>query len=399
MGEEKKELIKGLIKRLHSGEAIESVKEKFKEVISDISPLEIANIEEELVKEGMPFEEIQKLCDVHLLFFKESIEKAKPLAPENHPINILMKEHNIFIEKANHLREQVRALLSLNNYDENPILIAELMKLEKEIGLERSERHYLREENVLFPYLEKHGITQPPKQMWTEHNQIREIKKEIKKYIESLNSEGFKETVKLLNDKVYQLVDILSNHFYKENNILFPAAMRVIDLSEWVSIREEFDEIGYPYFKPGEFFIDAIEIGKEKKGGYIRFETGELTSDEIEGIFSNLPIDITFVDRDDRVKFFNQTKERIFVRTKAIIGRTVQNCHPEKSLSVVNQILEDFKSGKRDRADFWIDIEGKKILIRYFAIRDKSGEYLGCLETTQDITEIKKIEGQKRLLD
>jgi PAS domain S-box-containing protein len=132
--------------------------------------------------------------------------------------------------------------------------------------------------------------------------------------------------------------------------------------------------------------------------GIIPFETGSLSKEQIEAIFSTLPVEITFIDKEDLVRYFSQPKEMIFSRTKAIIGRQVQLCHPQKSVHVVNQILEDFKGGKRDVAEFWINLEGKLIHIRYFAVRNKNGEYLGCLEVTQDITEIKKIEREKRLL-
>jgi len=135
----------------------------------------------------------------------------------------------------------------------------------------------------------------------------------------------------------------------------------------------------------------------EKKEA-IRLETGMLSKEEIETILDTLPIDLTFVDKDDTVRYFSQTRERIFPRTKAVIGRKVQQCHPQKSIHIVNQILEDFRKGKRDVAEFWINLQGKLIHIRYFPLRSKNGEYMGCLEVTQDITDIKKIEGEKRLL-
>jgi len=135
----------------------------------------------------------------------------------------------------------------------------------------------------------------------------------------------------------------------------------------------------------------------EKKEA-IRLETGMLSKEEIETILDTLPIDLTFVDKDDTVRYFSQTRERIFPRTKAVIGRKVQQCHPQKSIHIVNQILEDFRNGRRDVAEFWINLQGKLIHIRYFPLRSKNGEYMGCLEVTQDITNIKKIEGEKRLL-
>lgn len=131
----------------------------------------------------------------------------------------------------------------------------------------------------------------------------------------------------------------------------------------------------------------------------VTFETGNLSKAETESIFNSLPVDITFVDNKDMVRYFSQSKDRIFVRTKAVLGRKVQQCHPQKSIHLVNQILDDFKTGKRDVAEFWINMKGRLIHIRYFPVRDKKRRYLGCIEVTQDITDIKKIEGEKRLLE
>ena len=138
---------------------------------------------------------------------------------------------------------------------------------------------------------------------------------------------------------------------------------------------------------------------KEASQDILQFETGSLSKEEIEAILNTLPVDITFVDKDDTVKYFNKAEKRIFARTKAVLGRKVQLCHPQKSIHVVNRILEAFKKGERNMAAFWIQIENRLIHIRYFAMRDKVGKYLGTIEVTQDITDLKKIEGEKRLLD
>ncbi|GAG93074.1 unnamed protein product, partial [marine sediment metagenome] len=192
--------------------------------------------------------------------------------------------------------------------------------------------------------------------------------------------------------------------FYKENNILFPTALKVISENEWREIRGQCDELGYCCFTP-EYAKEVAEpFGKPAsepppvEKGKILFETGELSTEELETVLNTLPVDITFVDKEDGVRYFSQSKERIFPRTKAVIGRKVQQCHPQKSLHVVEQILNDFKKNKGDVAEFWINLKGRLIYIRYFAVRDKNEEYLGCLEVTQDITDIKKIEGEKRLL-
>jgi len=131
----------------------------------------------------------------------------------------------------------------------------------------------------------------------------------------------------------------------------------------------------------------------------ISFETGSLSEEEIESVLNSLPVDITFVDKEDTVRYFSQSKGRIFPRAKAVIGRKVQQCHPQESLQKVVQILEDFKSRRRDVAEFWINLKGRLIYIRYFAVRDGDGKYLGCLEVTQDITDVQKITGERRLLD
>ena len=135
------------------------------------------------------------------------------------------------------------------------------------------------------------------------------------------------------------------------------------------------------------------------KRGEMTFEIGSITKEELEALLNTLPVDITFVDKEDTVRYFSQNKDRIFPRAKAIIGRKVQQCHPQKSVHVVSQILDDFRDGRRDAAEFWIQLAERLILIRYFAIRSKDNEYLGCLEVTQDITDLKKIEGEKRLLE
>ena len=131
----------------------------------------------------------------------------------------------------------------------------------------------------------------------------------------------------------------------------------------------------------------------------MRFETGTLSKDEIEATLNTLPVDITFVDKEDTVRYFNKSEKRIFVRTKAVIGRKVQQCHPQKSIHIVNKILDSFKGGKKDVAEFWIQKENRLVHIRYFPVRNRDGKYLGTIELTQDITDLKKIEGEKRLLD
>jgi hypothetical protein len=235
-----------------------------------------------------------------------------------------------------------------------------------------------------------------------EHDKIREIKKSLYRLTDLRERMAFQDFAKQLDETAISLADMLSNHFYKENNILFPTALKVIEENEWKDVRHQFDELGYCCFTPetARITIKGVKppTPKPEVEGLISFETGTLSKEEIEAIFNTLPVDITFVDKEDTVRYFSQSRERIFPRTKAVIGRKVQQCHPQKSIHTVNQILEDFKSGRKDAAEFWINLKGRLIHIRYFAVRNKNRDYLGCLEVTQDITDLKKIEGEKRLL-
>jgi len=404
MTENKKRKLKELIKQLHAGASPSEIKEKFKQVLEGISPLQIAKIEQELIREGIPREEIQRLCDVHLAVFREQLEKQKPEIPPSHPINILMEEHKIMLqlsEKLNTIADRIQPTSNTSHDDD----IKHLEHIAEDFL--DSEKHYLREENVLFPILEKHGITEPPAMMWKEHNQIREQKKKLPDIIKNRNAMSFENFKKQLSETAQTISKLLSSHFFKENNILFPAALRTITKEEWKEIRKEFDEIGYCCFTPEQLTsIPAVREAEKPKPeavlapeGQLQFETGTLSKDEVEAILNTLPVDITFVDREDTVKYYSASKERIFVRTKAVIGRKVQQCHPQKSVHIVNKILNSFKSGKKDVAEFWIQKGNRLVHIRYFPVRNREGKYLGTIEVTQDITDLKKIEGERRLLD
>lgn len=403
MPENKKKLIKEMIKQLHAGASPQEVKERFKQVLASISSLEISKIEQELVKEGMPREEIQKLCDVHLLVFQEQLEKQKPEVPPENPINILMEEHKIMLkllETANTIVPRVEQARGTSDVTED---MARLKHIAEDFV--DSEKHYLREENVLFPILEKHGVTEPPAIMWAEHDKIRPNKKQFSNLVENYRTISFQELKEQLSETVKSLNSLLSSHFYKENNILFPTALQVLTAEEWKQIKKEFDTIGYCRFTPQHLIVasQGVRVEEQKpearlsSEGLMQFETGTLSKDEIDALLKTLPIDITFVDNEDKVRYFN--KSEIFMRTKAVLGRKVQQCHPQKSVHIVNRIVDSFKTGKKDVAEFWIPLKGKMIHIRYFAVRDKDGKYLGTMEVTQDITDIKKIEGQRRLLD
>ncbi|APT73758.1 hemerythrin [Thermosipho melanesiensis] len=387
----KKEYLKNLILRVEKGD--EKLKDELKKTIESLSAEEIAQVEQELMEEeGLTVEKIQSVCDVHLELFKDYIDSEKIEVEEWHPINILMKEHEKIISTLEELKELSKKLIKKEVFADAISILLEVQKYIDE--LQDAEKYFLKEENVLFPYLEKYGITKPPAVMWKEHDEVRQLRKELLKVKESRDFEHAKK--KLYEISLY-LLEFFLKHVHKEHSVLFPTSLKLINKEEWMDIREQFDEIGY-IVKTEEFKRKTLKE-EEVKNGKVKFPSGELTIEELKYILNTLPVDMTFVDKNDEVKYFSETKDRIFVRSRAIIGRKVQNCHPEKSIEIVNKILMDFKSGKRDIADFWLRLGERYVYIRYFAVRNEKGKYLGTLEVTQDIKPIQEIKGEKRIYD
>jgi DUF438 domain-containing protein len=370
------------------------LKKKFRHVLEGIDSLEIAKIEEELANEGINREEMRRLCDVHMAIFKEQLEKQQPNLQQSQPISILMEEPKIMLKMADQLMSIANKVLKISDMRYATAEIHEVEHLAEDFT--DSEKHYLREENVLFPYLQKHGITELPAVMWMEHNEIRELKKKLHDLIKNLNEACFQNFKTDLWETAKALSKLLQNHFYKENNVVFPSAMSVITEQEWVDIRKEFDEIGYCCFTPPELItiVPKTEVGQaptQASEGILEFETGNLTKEQLESLLNTLPVDITFIDAYDTVRYFSKPEKRFFVRTKAVIGRKVYMCHPQKSIDVVTAILNSFKSGKKDAAEFWINLNNRLVHIRFFAVRDADGKYLGTIEVVQDITDVKSI--------
>ncbi len=397
--EENKEIIKELIRKLHEGENPEEVRKEFKTVLKDLTPLELSQAEELLIKEGMPAEEIHHMCDVHLEVMHEALKEDMNLAPAGHPINILMQEHALLLEYANRLRDLYKEINDKSSFDEVSEELKEITDIIKH--LKASESHYLREENIIFARLEKYGVTQPPKIMWMDHDRIRDVEKNLYELIDNRTNFEYQEFVKNYHNLAHGLAELLASHFSKENKVLFPTSIQLFAEKEWIDIRKQFDEVGYCCFTP-EVPLLGEEIEEEVKPSMseniIDFGTGSLSVDELKMIFETLPVDITFVGKNDEVKFYSEGPDRIFVRTPSVVGRLVENCHPGKSVDRVLEIIDGFKKNTLDKAEFWLEFEGKFVYIRYFPVRDKNGEYQGVLEVTQDIANIRKIEGQKRLL-
>jgi len=417
--DDKKAALKKLIEKLHDGGDPELLKGQFKKIAGDIDATAIGKLEEEMIKEGMPREEVHRLCDVHLAVFKESLDQEKTAAPRGHPIHILMEEHKIMLRFGEELKCTADVLVDARDLTPNG---QKMKDLQNAAGrFKETNSHYVREENVLFPYLEKHGVTEPPAVMWMDHNKIREMERHLYDLVDPQKTAFTDDSVRQIREACAALAEMLSKHFYKENNILFKMALKVIPQDEWPEVKRQFDELGYCPFTPAEALTPAagvpgpgrpgsvfeaqketVRTGRASAGieaeTALQFDTGSLPAEAIQPLLNTLPIDVTFVDAEDAVRYFNEPEHRIFPRTKAVIGRKVQQCHPQSSVHVVNKLVEEFKAGRRDVAEFWINQGGRVIYIRYFAVRNEKKQYLGCLEVAQDVTEIQKLKGEKRLL-
>ncbi len=385
----RQEKLKKLIKRLHQGEPFETVKSAFEAEFSDVSTAEISQMEQALIEEGMPVEEIQRLCSVHAAVFNQSISDlhASDLSETpGHPLHVL-KDENARIQTL--LNEEIKPFL--NAEGNMPILMIR-------IGLDRLQeidKHFTRKEQLFFPYLEKKNIKGPSQVMWGVDDEIRKMIKDLK---HTLNQPDTK--VSDVKESMNHLIEEVEAMIMKENTILIPLLSENLNLYNFIKIDEASDEIGFFLEAPKARFNQehTEETNEIEQTGEVRFDAGSLSPYVLNAMLNTLPLDMTFVDKDGYVKYFTQGKERTFDRPKTILGRHVNMCHPPKSVHIVEKIVENFKSGKKDNEDFWINMRGKMIHIRYFAVRGKDNEYLGTLEMTQEIQEIRDLEGEKRLV-
>ncbi|MBN2851139.1 MAG: DUF438 domain-containing protein [Clostridia bacterium] len=384
--EKRQELLKTLIMELHNGKSFEVVRDKFEKNFKEVSAREIAEMEQALIKDGLPVESIQKLCDVHAAVFKGTVEEIhRPEEEEKisgHPVHTFLQENRYIEGKIETIYDAMATL-------QYGLAAAEIVKLQE------IDKHYARKENLIFPFLEKHDITGPPKVMWAIDDEVRSELKSYAKIKEeeiSMQEESIKGTLKKIDEMIY-----------KENNILIPMTLETFSSEEWAAIEKGSDEYGYAFIKVIKNWIPEITKKEEKEPSdnidHIRLSAGMLSQEELNCILNTLPADITFVDDNNKVKYFSEGKERIFPRPRTIIGREVRNCHPPASVHIVEKLMEDLRSGKKDSEDFWIKMGERFVYIRYFAIRNEKNEYLGTMELTQDIKNIVELRGEKRLLN
>jgi DUF438 domain-containing protein len=359
-----------------------------------------------LIEGGTPVEEVQRLCEVHADVFRSGLERGeRPDRMPGHPVHTYLAENREGGKRARRLASSafggigaIKAALS----DLRPIIV-----------------HYERKENQLFPFLERTGFTGPSKVMWGKHDEIRAAFRAVEAACGSGDARAARKGARDLARRIRTMI-------FMEERILFPNALKRLTEADWAAVRRGEEAIGFAWVKPGAEWDPALAgapAGGASGGQYANFaaavsaavgaqtsaplgattdiplSTGSLPLDWLDRVLKALPVDVSFVDAEDKVRYYSDSPHRIFPRSPGIIGRSVQNCHPPKSVAVVEKILESFKSKEKDKADFWLEKDGRFILISYKAIYDDAGKYLGTLEMSMDATDIRALTGQRLLLD
>lgn len=391
------EMLKQMLQELHAGKSVEEVKAQYGQILHGVNALEVSTLEQALLDAGVPEEEIRGICDLHVDAFEPGIgqQSVSNASPEP-SINTYLVENTA----AGKILDQMEKAITNCDWHRARQLLQDLCKF---------ENHYVRKEHILFPYLERHHFTGPTTVMWSIHDTIRGGWKELEAQLSDQPDPT------RINAVFQPLAKAMRDMFFKEEQILFPTAQQLLSAEEWETIRTQGKEAGLAFLEreapaistrtaTSQETIHALpETPDQKEGGIslLPLQTGRLTAQQVDLLLTHLPVDVTFVDENDEVRYFSDTSERIFTRTPSIIGRKVQKCHPASSVHRVQKIIDDFRAGKRDVAAFWIQMgpKGEKrfIYIRYFAVRDEQGQYRGTLEVSQDITEIRTLEGEHRL--
>ena len=392
--EDRKEILKGIIRDVHAGVDMEILRKRFADFVKDVSPTEISEIEQSLIDEGLPTSEVKRLCDVHVEVFKHALDDQDvPHAPAGHPVHMFMVENRAaenLMDKIERQLEDVKKPASKEDFERHRQALELYLKEIAEI-----DKHYLRKENQLFPKLEEYDVSGPSQVMWALHDDVRAAIKTAK--------QQFKDDDPKLFTTIDEINITIRDMIYKEEHILFPMSLETLTDRDWLAVKKGSEEIGYVWTEPLVDWKPDLPVEEEKATkvtvGKVELETGVLTNEQINLMLTHLPVDITYVDENDRVAYYSAGKERIFPRSPGIIGREVTKCHPPKSVHIVEGIVQDFKDGKRDVAEFWLQTGGRFIYIRYYPVRDREGKYRGTIEVSQDINEIRKLEGEKRLLD
>ncbi|WP_321516560.1 PAS domain-containing protein [Marinifilum fragile] len=377
------------------------------EAIDHLCPNDIIQVVHRLVEEDLPMEDLKIGINKSLNVFHNVILDHEKLELEpNHFLGILMHENRELEKRLGEIKPLVK---SFNKAQTEEQLKNDLQEISVRIeDFAEFEKHYSRKENIFFPYFENQypeykclGV------MWSIHDDIRRIRKEL---LQALGAN--QPDLNLINKLIGDLFFLMYTIIFREEYLLFPVALNAVSSDLWDEMNQQSVELGFSFIdtpvfsqeqkskKSKSFSFEGEELDAKQLGNtLLNFDTGLMTLDQAMMLLNHLPVDITMIDENDRVRFFSNPKDRFFTRSKAIIGRTVQNCHPPESVHIVDELLKAFKSGAKDSEPFWIQMQGRFILIQYFALRDEEGNYKGCIEVSQDLTDLKKLEGEKRLME
>ena len=394
-------VLKEIIQHLHAGAAPELVKEQLRKIVGETDASEIMAMEQQLMAEGMSVDEVRSMCDLHSQVTRDVLVQLAPppkIEP-GHPLDTFRRENAALkqvIAAARAILAETSDLAPANDAKEIVFRLRQsandLMDLDK---------HYQRKEHALFSCLERHGITGPSKVMWSKDDDVRNLLKQMNQAAHDCGS-TVAEVRQFFAQHAQATLSAVEEMIFKEENILFPMSLQTLTQNEWAEIWSASPQYGWCLVEPQKGYhppaAASAATGTVPKDGTIMMPTGHVSVEQLTAVLSTLPLDLTFVDADDRVAFFSEGPDRIFARSKAIIGRKVQHCHPPRSADTVNKILDDFRSGRQNVAEFWINFQNKFVHIRYFAVRNDKGEYLGTVELTQDLEPLRQLSGERRLL-
>ncbi len=395
-------VLKEIIQHLHAGAAPELVKEQLRKIVGETDATEIMAMEQQLMAEGMPVEEVRSMCDLHSQVTRDVlVQLAPPPAIEpGHPLDTFRRENAALKQVIATARATFAETADLAPDSNAKEIVLRLRQSAND--LMDLDKHYQRKEHTLFSCLERHGITGPSKVMWSKDDEVRSLLKQLNQAAHDCGA-----TVAAVREffarHAQPALSAVEEMIFKEENILFPMSLQTLTENEWAEIWSASPQYGWCLVEPQKGYHPpasaAATTGAVPKDGTIMMPTGHVSVEQLTAVLSTLPLDLTFVDADDRVAFFSEGPDRIFARSKAIIGRKVQHCHPPRSADTVNKILDDFRSGRQSVAEFWINFRDKFVHIRYFAVRDDEGKYLGTVELTQDLMPLRKLSGERRLLE
>ena len=375
---------------IYKQKAAETIHKFQSTTIANITPDDVVIFVHQLVDSGYPMDDIKSGINKLLNVLRRPLDDFRYEKPADDSFFGVCIQNNA--QAISHLNKIRPYILEINKKALTSEIKTELITLWTDV--QKFTDYYQIKENILFPLVEKYVADyRCISVMWSIHDDIR---KNINQLIDilNLNDTDLKHLNRLTGDIFYNIYSII----FREERLLFPVIQKYIPADEIENIWNESVESGFPYINPPK--KENVMEKNKVPSDLIELKSGQLTAEQIVLVFSHLPVDITFVDENNKVRFFSTPKERIFHRTNAVIGRDVHNCHPKESVHVVEQIVEAFRAGKKDKADFWISMRnGKRVLIQYLAVRNEHNEYKGVIEVTQEISEIQRLEGDRRILD